>query len=677
MRNKRLQMALMTVSLMGGFTACGNHDLYAPVDIPQEDVKPASEYFDFEMRQGVMLSFNLGAAGAGALVEVFNEYPFMAGTYSRNDVEAVFKVFVDNNGRWSGEAKLPIAAKTLYVCANAPGLPVCETVSVENGSMSYVAEQTRSMARAAMRSIATGDRQFYAIDADKNMYSLCKWGEHGNVTAPAGFLGDAGLDATWVSKVQSAFWNGQSSRPYYQEMDNSKFITSVEHVNTTIAKSFRNENGTVTTVEDAEIYFTFMEERAWNQNAVGYYYYPSDQTPSSPGLVKRVVMLPNVSTSGNVPFLMQDYENEKFCSPQANTSEQWLYKRIDAPVKMGNRIKLLFEREDGTVTDRFPAGYTIGYFLISNGYGNGYGRDHTPNDINLTPGNMGNLGYIYSNQAWNEDGRSSFVALTDKETGRVIYGIEDGTDKSYEDILFYIDTDLKGAIDDPERPVIPDDGDKLSVEKCSGTLLYEDIWPTGGDYDMNDVIVEYTRAVTFDKDNNVVEINDTFTPVWDGATYHNAFAYQIDGAQMGAVELPEGGRLEEATNSIVVFANAKTVQNKPFTVKRTFGGSFSKTDVKDYNPYIIVNYEEGRSARIEVHLPKHLPTSMADASLNYSKDDAYYIRKDGKFPFAMDIPIHGFKPVTERSTIGSEGEYSDFTKWANGEKGYDGWYLNK
>ena len=659
-------------------TACSNHDgLYAPVDNPKEDVKPAGEYFDFDMRQQVAVNLNLGKMGAGALVEIFDQYPFVPGTYSRNEVDAVFKVFVDNSGVWTGSAKLPTAAKTLYVCANTPGLPLCETVTVENNRVSYIAEQTKAITRAAARSVATGESQLYTIDADKKMYSLCKWGEHGNIISPAGYLQDAQLTSEWVGKIRSAFWNGQSSRPYFKDMDNSKYITSVEHVNTTIAKNFRNEQGTMTTVESAEIYFTFMEESAWNQNAIGYYYYPSDQTPTSPDQVKRVIILPNVSTAGNVPFLMQDYENEKYCSPQANTSEQWLYKKVDAPVRMGNKVKLLFEQEDGTVTDRFPAGYTIGYFLISNGFGNGYGRDHTPNDINLTMGYMGNLGYIYSNQAWNEGGRSSFVALNDKETGRVIYGIEDGTDKSYEDILFYIDTDLKGAITDPERPEIPGQGDKLSVEKYSGTLLYEDIWPTGGDYDMNDVIVEYTRAVTFNKDNKVVEINDIFTPVWDGANYHNAFAYQIDASQMGTVELPEGSILEEATNSIIVFANAKTVQKKAFTIKRSFGGSMSKSGVKDYNPFIIVNYKEGQTNRTEVHLPKHLPTSMADASLNYSKDDAYYIRKDGKFPFAMDIPVHGFVPVTERATIGSEGEYPGFAKWANGENGYDDWYLNK
>ena len=112
-------------------TACSNHDgLYAPVDNPKEDVKPVGEYFDFDMRQQVSVNLNLGKMGAGSLVEIFDQYPFVPGTYSRNEVDAVFKVFVDNSGTWTGSAKLPTAAKTLYVCANAPGLPLCETVTV-------------------------------------------------------------------------------------------------------------------------------------------------------------------------------------------------------------------------------------------------------------------------------------------------------------------------------------------------------------------------------------------------------------------------------------------------------------------------------------------------------------------------------------------------------------------
>ena len=51
----------------------------------------------------------------------------------------------------------------------------------------------------------------------------------------------------------------------------------------------------------------------------------------------------------------------------------------------------------------------------------------------------------------------------------------------------------------------------------------EDIWPDGGDYYMNDVIVEYNRAIYFNTENMINKIVDTFTPTHDGAMYDNAF----------------------------------------------------------------------------------------------------------------------------------------------------------
>lgn len=46
---------------------------------------------------------------------------------------------------------------------------------------------------------------------------------------------------------------------------------------------------------------------------------------------------------------------------------------------------------------------------------------------------------------------------------------------------------------------------------------------------MNDVVVEYNRAIYFNTENMINKIVDTFTPTHDGAMYDNAFAYQIDG----------------------------------------------------------------------------------------------------------------------------------------------------
>ena len=105
---------------------------------------------------------------------------------------------------------------------------------------------------------------------------------------------------------------------------------------------------------------------------------------------------------------------------------------------------------------------------------------------------------------------SAFVSVKDQKSGKTILGAEDGVNQSYCDLLFYVDATPGSSIDDPERPSIPDEGDKEEPkpdedENVTGTLAFEDIWPSGGDYDMNDVIVEYERKVYFDKKNIVTQ----------------------------------------------------------------------------------------------------------------------------------------------------------------------------
>jgi hypothetical protein len=211
----------------------------------------------------------------------------------------------------------------------------------------------------------------------------------------------------------------------------------------------------------------------------------------------------------------------------------------------------------------------------------------------------------------------------------------------------------------------------------TGTLAYEDIWPSGGDYDMNDVILEYKREVTFDYTNYVKKVVDTFTPVHDGASYTNAFAVQIDPQQTGTLSFATGIYREDETNSVIFFADAERSIGKSFSITREFAeGALAKKNLRELNPYIIVNYTVGNTKRVEVHLPKHAPTDFADASLNYTQDDAYYIKKDGKYPFAIDLPVTGFKMVTESVRIDDAAEYPHFREWAdsNGATHQD-WYL--
>ncbi|MFP3458846.1 LruC domain-containing protein, partial [Psychrobacter sp. SIMBA_152] len=58
------------------------------------------------------------------------------------------------------------------------------------------------------------------------------------------------------------------------------------------------------------------------------------------------------------------------------------------------------------------------------------------------------------------------------------------------------------------------------------TLAYEDKWPFSGDYDFNDVVVNY-RTPQLIEGSNVVGYKIDGQLVGVGATYHNGFAVRL------------------------------------------------------------------------------------------------------------------------------------------------------
>ena len=71
-----------------------------------------------------------------------------------------------------------------------------------------------------------------------------------------------------------------------------------------------------------------------------------------------------------------------------------------------------------------------------------------------------------------------------------------------------------------------------------------------------------------------------------------------------------------------------------------------------------------------LNIHRHL---MLNKSLIGSSKDVYYIDRDGAYPFAIDIPMLNFIPVTETHNI--DTEYPYFKNWADswGSKSTD-WY---
>lgn len=642
------------------------------------DLKPAGDYFDFATTGSVTFDVNYGPIGAGALLEIFGHDPLVYddnGNYTLRG-EADYKVFADEKGRFKGSVELPASAGTVYIYSPTWGVPMCVAASVENGVV-RVDETGGSSVEPQAKNASTraaGNLKVTSVNSANKVYSVVGWAQYGKISDINEIVSTGDITSKQITAIQQKLW-GKTSKP--DNLDNRALTKDTKHVNTTIAKAYENDKGETVNVTDAEIFLTILNESGWNQNSIGYYYYKTDECPASPAEISKYLLFPNVSTSGTVPYMKDRASSSS--SPKD-------YGKRNAPLTPNTRIQLLYvDEQTGEVSTRFPAGYTIGFFMIQDAF--------TPGSRSTQQGTVDyDKTFIYSNMEWNQNyqgQQSRYIALSTAE-GTVVYGVEDGADTSYEDVLFCIDANPNEAIQDPERPVIdPEVPEIIVTETVCRTYAFEDIWPYGGDYDLNDVIVEHKRIVKFNKDNYVNSVEDSFKPVQEASAAQlvNAFAVQYPSANRGTITLPEGAVDETATNSVLLFANAKTVRNQTFTVTRTFGKSaFLKENLEtSLNPFIIPALTEGEylnDGRTEVHLPKAKATAKADMKQIGSGDDAYYVDKDGKHPFAILIPVSTdqnepfhFIPVTESVRI--EAEYPDFEKWveSKGTENTD-WYLN-
>lgn len=667
---------MITATLLAGgmLAACGNKDLYdEPNNVPSEtkQLLPESSYPDFNTTSDVAFNLNYGKLGQRIPLQIFTEDPMQydaeAGT-STLVGEAVYKIFTDDNGRFQGKIELPAGIQKVFIYTDALGVRRFAEATVKDGSVSL--DLTNATSAKARTTRAEGTHQIWNLGqcgVINPLYSIVNWdgNAYGKITNDnGGLVTDGTFSAEDLKAIKPYLGNNQTS-------EFSKHLAGTEVVNTTIAPTYVDKEGNTVTTTSAQVYVTYVGEMgAWYQDGLGYYYYKTDEAPATRAealsTLKHYIIIPNTSVTADPPY---QGNNVGMINGYFN------YGEANAPAWPNERVQLLFEDpETGEVTTHFPPGYTIGFFQVSKAHwGSNSCQDETYK--------VGTYQLWYSNEAWNNNNAKHFSALGYKD--KILYGVEDGVNSSFNDLVFSVEADPSGVIKNPERDdivvVVPEDD---VTETRNYTYAYEDIWPTGGDYDLNDVIVEHKRTVTFDSYTYVKEIVDVFKAVQPAgsAEYTDAFAIQIPANQRGNITLPEGAIDERDINTIIVFKSAKDVRNQEFTITRTFSGKeLTKPGLEkeDNNPFIIANFKGEASNRTEVHLPKHTATSKANQSQIGSVDDAYYTNKDGKHPFSLKIPnVNGFhfKPVTERVSI--EIEYPEYTKWVNTNmKENTMWYL--
>jgi len=433
-------------------------------------------------------------------------------------------------------------------------------------------------------------------------------------------------------------------------------------------------------VDSAEVFVTFVSEGAGYRNALFYYTYNVSNPPSSLSDIEDYhVIFPNASfASGSGGGLIS-----------------------------GNKVKL----------GNFPAGTVIGYGLAADGWKGG------SNGFNgVTNGNWLLFGSKELNPESNSNLKEHMVLLNDVTNHRFIMGFEDirrdnnDCDQDFNDVLFYTTANPFTAIDDDDVPVLPgsctdtdadgvcDNDDcepnNANVASCNtygtGTLAFEDMWPVQGDYDMNDVVVNYNYTVKTNADNKVTRVEATYTLRATGGSYQNGFGVQfpVDRSKVSSVV---GATLEanQTKAVLVMFTNMRSEMNmwntKPGVAPSstvTYNVSFNISDgpsleafgLSYYNPFIY-NGTAGFGRGYEIHLPGGLPTDLANTALfgtsmdntNIGTGDTY-VSKNGRFPWGINIPVSFDYPI-EKSDINTA--YLKFATWVNsGGNSYADWYTN-
>ena len=281
--------------------------------------------------------------------------------------------------------------------------------------------------------------------------------------------------------------------------------------------------------------------------------------------------------------------------------------------------------------------------------------------------------------------------------------------------IINIDTDNDGVLDADDA--YPTDSTRAFNNYFPaaglGSLAFEDLWPSKGDYDMNDIVVDYQFKNVTNADNKLVETFATFTLRATGASYHSGFGFQLSSNNIPNSAMQVTGYVihenylmlntngtEQGQNkpTIIVFDNAFDVLQYPgsgygintipgityvtpvtITIHITYTPNTytaADLDITHFNPFIIVNKERGK----EVHLPDYAPTALVNPAYFGTGDDksnpsqGKYYKTANNLPWALNLSSTFSYPI-EKAEITKA--YLHFIHWVlNNGTLYTDWYTN-
>lgn len=666
-----LSMVCATIS------SCQN-DVYNP-DSQRTD-KEAANTFNFATTEELQLNvqYEIPTAGYQVLFEVYFENPIEmvqdaddpnapAQWAKRDDIKPAITRMTDENGRYSGlETVAANHEGTAYIYTEYTAVPKLLKVNIEGNTIT--ADVTYDNVAAQNEQTNTRAYHRYKTPEDYKKIGIATLGT----------------------------WNDKGKPEYLDEETKLEVPVSIlDLINDRFPEKGKNDNFQMSTdflVKDeegrkAEVAVRFIDCGSGASSGFGYYCYPENATIEEIRNAKKCIIFPNTNTG------------------YANIG-------INSGLKSGESVKLHYFDETGKdCGTEFPSGTKIGWFNFNDSFKGTDDENYNFYSTSELNGDEKVNGKWVKNRTHTAAMRACATDFDDLNEDFIVFFFEDYTDNDYNDVQFCIWSNPIEAIVAPGVPdVKPEQPEQSNPSKeiaytanYNGILAFEDNWPGKGDYDMNDVIVRYNCTLSYNKKNEVVKTEDTFTAMWSGASYNNSFSYELNTNRNNVTTTIESdgeafdkqGLDPDLKNkaTINVFFNAKDA-----TAKNTKVTTYNVTNVFDrpvkhekfgtapYNPFISVDkhfkHDQLEAKRIEVHLVKHDPTNKADMSLfnsghdqSDSTNNKYYIAS-GNYPFAINLANATEFATVESKAVDAPENYPDFTKWveSNGATNKD-WYI--
>ncbi len=423
--------------------------------------------------------------------------------------------------------------------------------------------------------------------------------------------------------------------------------------------------------ETADVWVTFVTEGANYRNALGYYTYPTNNPPSSLNDVSDLTIIyPNTSLVGSGGGLTP-----------------------------GNKVYL----------GRFDANTSIGWFISANGW-NGY----SVNFQSAKYFSNSNFNPEYSAQY-----RDHMVSLYDANRKLIVLGFEDlnraynGSDDDFNDAVYYATVTPFSAVDpegvepidsandkdgdgvNDENDDYPNDPDKAynnfyPSEDEIGSLAFEDLWPGKGDYDFNDLVVDYNFNLIANSHNLITKIEADFMVKHIGASFNNGFALKLpisankiesvtnQKLNVGYANVASNGVEQGVTGTVIFVAEGiRSFLDDTIHLEIEFTQGVSTADLGGvpFDPFLVVDETRDR----EVHLPGMEPTSLIGDYFGTYDDNSIpasgrYYKTKRNLPWAINI-YRGYTVPVEKVSI--DKQYPGFVNWATSGGVLDqDWYLH-